>query len=239
MALPSLRILTVDEQYDIVMAYLRQRACMGEINILEAGCGRKWCFDLQGVRYKLTGVDIDKDALEFRKQKEKDLHEAILGDLRHVVLMPGAYDVIYNSFVLEHVEGAEQVLERFLTWLKPDGLLIITIPDRDSVYGFFASHTPYWVHIFFYRYVLGDPNAGKPGHAPYPTFYDKIVSRERIREFAWKNQLEIREECGFYKPRGLVGLIINFIHFLSLGHFASSHCNLMYVLEKRVPRALP
>ena len=35
-----------------------------ELQILEAGCGRKWPIDLSGVRYRLTGVDLDAKALE-------------------------------------------------------------------------------------------------------------------------------------------------------------------------------
>ncbi len=232
MTQPSLRIRTVDEQHNLILAYLRQRICKGEINILEAGCGRAGYFDILGSGYKLTAIDIDKHALEeFRKQN--DLHEAILGDLRYVILKPGSYDVIFNAYVLEHIQGAEQVLENFVTWLKPSGLLIVYIPDRRSAYGFFASHTPHWCHTFFYRWVMGYRNAGKPGHVPYPTFYDKIVSREGIREFARKYKLQIREECGYYKPpSALVSLLLGFIYLLSFGYLASSHCNLLYVLEK-------
>ena len=95
-------------------------------------------------RYKLTGVDIDKHALEHRKSAEKDLDDAIVADLRSVDLPSNAYDVIYNAYVLEHIDGAEQVLQKFLNWLKPNGALIICIPDRYSAYGFFAYHTPHW-----------------------------------------------------------------------------------------------
>ena len=147
-----------------------------------------------------------------------------------------SYDVIYNSYVLEHVEGAETVLENFVSWLKPGGLMIITIPDPDSVYGFFARVTPHWFHVLFYRYVAGNRNAGKPGHAPYPTVYDPVVSRRGFREFARKRHLKIVEECGFRKLRGAAGWFVSFVHLVSLGRLASNHSNLMYILEKRGPQ---
>jgi SAM-dependent methyltransferase len=227
-----LAIRADDEQQRIVQNYLRQLGASDEINILEAGCGRYWPFDLQGARYKLTGVDADKHALEHRKNAEKDLDDAILADLRSLDLPSNTYDVIYNAFVLEHIDGAEQVLQKFLNWLKPNGSLIVSIPDRYSAYGFFAHHTPHWLHVFFYRYILGSKNAGKPGFCPYPTFYDTIVSREGIREFARNNELTIREECGFYIPPPPVGLLMRIINFLSFGRLAADHCNLLYILVK-------
>lgn len=232
MASSPLAIRTVDEQHSIVQNYLRQRVSSDEIKILEAGCGRKWHFDLRGGRYKLTGVDTDKHALEHRKSAEKDLDDAILGDLRSVDLPSNSYDVIYNAHVLEHIDGAEQVLQKFLNWLKPNGALIVYIPDRDSAYGFFAYHTPHWFHVFFYSYILRSKNAGKPGFGPYPTFYDRIVSRDGIREFARNNELTVREECGYYIPPPPVGLLMRIINFLSFGRLAADHCNLLYILEK-------
>ncbi len=71
------------------------------IRILEAGCGSKWLLDLTVVEYTLTGVDVYERDLEIRKNKTKDLDEAIVGDLRTVALDADAFDVIYNSFVLE------------------------------------------------------------------------------------------------------------------------------------------
>lgn len=82
------------------------------LDILEAGCGSRWGIDLAGVEYTLTGVDICERDLEIRRNEIKDLDLAIVGDLRTVSLEENAYDIIYNSFVLEHVDGAEQVLRK-------------------------------------------------------------------------------------------------------------------------------
>lgn len=237
MALPTLGILTVEEQHKLILSYLKKRTEAGPVNILEAGCGRRWYFDLQGARYKLTGLDLDSVALESRKNDEKDLDEAIVGDLCTAELTPDTYDVIYNSYVLEHVDGAQRVLDNFCKWLKPSGLLIVYIPDRASVYGFLSMHTPHWVHVLFYRYLLRRRNAGKPGNAPYPTCYDAVVSREGMREYARNNQLNILEEWGYFKPRGLASLLITCGFLLSLGYLAANHCDLLFILERNTVRA--
>jgi len=175
-----------------------------------------------------------------RKNVKKDLDEAVEGDLRFVELGDNMYDVIYSSFVLEHIQGAERVLGNFVKWLKPGGIMVIQIPDPYSVDGFVTRITPHWFHTFFYRYVLGDQNAGKPGYGPYPTYYDPVVSREGIRSFCRQNNLEINAEYGDgYNKRGvgatrmLIGIVKQILRVVSLGRLSAAHINLLYVLKKK------
>ena len=143
------------------------RMSQHSIEVLEAGCGRQWPVKLENIR--LTGVDMDPIALKHRKQEDLDV--AIHGDLRSVELPPESFDVIYCAFVLEHVDGAKKVMDNFVRWLKPGGLIVLTFPNRDSVFGFFTPVTPFWFHVVFKRYVKGKEHAGKPGHPPYQTFH--------------------------------------------------------------------
>jgi len=209
------------------------------LEILEAGCGRNWPLQLDGIKYRLTGVDIDHKALESRVNNVKDLDEAIVGDLRYLDLGSRKFDVIYNSFVLEHVENAGLVLEHFNHWLKPGGLLILKIPDRNTVFGFLTKITPFWFHVAYYKYVLGRKHAGKPGFGPYPTYYDQIVSRNGVREFSNSHHLAINEEYGFCTYQAekgirtlLVLIVAIMISALSLGTLPWTHNNLTYVLKK-------
>ena len=115
-ALPPLT-LSPDHRYSL--PYLEQRirdkaqrekAQGVPLRILEAGCGAKWPLRLEGTPYRLTAVDIDTDALEIRKTRVRDVDEVMVGDLRTADLFPArSFDVIYNSFVLEHIEGAEGI----------------------------------------------------------------------------------------------------------------------------------
>ena len=45
--------------------------------------------------------------LHLRRTKYNDLNEMIAGDLRSLDLEKNRYDVIYNSYVLEHIDGAD------------------------------------------------------------------------------------------------------------------------------------
>jgi SAM-dependent methyltransferase len=231
---------TPKEEFEILAEAIREKASAGRsLNILEAGCGPCWYLDLAGVEYRLTGVDLDQDALNVRQAKFGDLDEAILGDLRTVALESDSYDVIYNSFVLEHLVDAEGVLDNFLGWLKPGGLLILKIPDKGSVYGYFAKCTPHWFHVLYKRYVEKDRNAGKPGFAPFPTVYEDIVSRRGIHDWCAARGLTIRAEYGanyYFDYLGLFSLPVKtFVRaagLLSLGRLAAKHSNLTYVIEK-------
>lgn len=233
---------SLDEEFRILADHIKQKASpQHTIEILEAGCGNSWELDLAGVSYALTGVDIDEDGMNLRKSEHQDLDEAIVGDLRTAVLEENHYDVIYNSHVLEHVEGAPLALDNFHRWLKPGGILILRLPDRDSVYGFCTRLTPFWFHVFYKRYLEGNENAGRPGFGPFPTVYDKIVSREGIRRWCAARRLIIRAEYGsndFLNALGALALparvLLGVVHVLSLGRLAAKHSNLTYVIEKPV-----
>lgn len=209
------------------------------ISVLEAGCGRKWHLDLGSIKFKLTGVDINRDALEFRINNEGDLDRVIVGDLCNIKQDQDEYDIIYCIDVIEHIKGAEQVIVNFFKWLRPKGLLILVFPDRDSVFGFITNSIPHWGHILYYKYILGYPNAGKHGFGPFPVYYDKIVSRRAIHEYCYSHDHRIVLEYGrpfnFIKL-GWLGLGVKFfskvLQCLSYGKLAGEHVTLVYVIQK-------
>lgn len=239
--LPPLKLLrTYQEGIELMEGWLKRAGSGRALRILEAGCGNKWPLRLEGVQYSLTGVDVDERALGIRRAAARPNEELRYGDLRQRDLFAaGQFDAIYNSFVLEHVDGAAGVLENFVHWLAPGGLLILRIPDRDSVFGFVARTTPFWLHVMYKRHVQGVKNAGKPGFDPYPTFHDRVVSRRGIHDFCRQRVLTIRDEAGYagYLPRRrgyapLARMLVRAISLLSFGRLDWRYNNLTYVIEK-------
>lgn len=236
---PLKLLSSYEQRKQIIESAIWQKATTGmPLQILEAGCGQKWQMSLQGVDYSLTGVDLDGAALAIRKKEFNDLDEMIEGDLRIVDLPAGSFDVIYNSYVLEHVDGAAAVLNNFVMWLKPDGIIILKIPDPNSVKGFFTRVTPHGFHVLYYRYFLGQKMAGQPGYTPYRTYFDPVVSRSGMSDFCQNSGLEIVAEYGdgLHKPgkgpaKWLYQLFIKTISMLSLGSLSARHSDLLYVLR--------
>jgi len=239
MQLTALKMLTgYNHEDDLLELYVRNMFDgTTALNILEAGCGPSWPLKLPGIKYKLTGIDLDSHALENRKSITKDLDEAIIGDLRQVDFGDRKFDVIYNAFVLEHIDNAAQVLDSFSNWLRPGGILLLKLPDRDAVFGLLTRLTPFWFHILYHKYALRRKNAGRPGFGPYPTHYDRVVSRTGIREFCDSHGFELSEERGLctyvMERRRAVTAIAKLASALSLGTFPWQHNNLTYVLTKK------
>ena len=180
-----------------------------------------------------------KNALEIRKNAVKDLDIAILGDLRYVNLKENEYDVIYSSYVLEHIQNAKKVLIKFHRWLKPGGLLILKIPDRNSVFGYITRITPLWIHIAYKKYIRKNKNAGKTGFGPYPTFLENVISREGIHNYCLSLNFTIKGEYGhsFYLNRPgfnekLTRLFVGVISILSVGKLRWEYAGLTYIFKK-------
>ncbi len=212
-----------------------------DMHILEAGCGKHWPFQLNEIQYILTGIDMDKAALNIRMNVVSDLHEAIEGNLCTVDLSKDKFDVIYCSYVLEHVEKADMVMKNFVKWTKPNGIIIIKVPDPYSVQGYITRVTPHWFHVFYYRFLGRRKNAGKPGYAPYPTYYNPVISRSGMHSFCKEEGSNVLLEAefgdGFIRPgHGVVKIMIHIfkrvINILSIGTLSSRHTNLLYVLRK-------
>jgi SAM-dependent methyltransferase len=209
------------------------------LRILEAGCGQRWSLDLGDVRYVLTGLDLDAETLWLRMTQQGDLDECIQADIRTAPLDDGCFDVVYSSFVLEHVDGAEAALDNLVRALKPGGLLLLRLPDRETVYGFVTRKTPFWFHVLYSRLLYRNPDAGKRGHAPFPTRYDPVVSRRGVHAYCAARGLKVTTEYGsnyhveaFGPLAGAVRLVLKGVEAASGGRLQSDHANLTFVIEK-------
>ena len=238
-AVPQL-LMRHEQEVEKVEACLNGAECRSSepLRILEAGCGRRWDLRNLSFPYCLIGIDLDKEALRLRKEVAHDLDVAIHGDLTVAEFPNEQFDVVYSSYVLEHLTGAETVLDRFTSWLRDGGQLVIRIPDGHSAYGTITRLSPHWFHVFYYRWILGNKNAGKPGYPPYRTIFDPVVSVEGLESYAHSRGLEL---VASYRTaveiknnfRGLmVRIAIQAVQVLSLGTRPASHCTLTYIFRK-------
>ncbi|MEU8309643.1 class I SAM-dependent methyltransferase [Actinomadura sp. NPDC048955] len=129
------------------------------IHVLEAGCGWGTGLDLGDRDRDVTGVDLESPELRAYTCERPDLDAWHLGDLRTVPLPPRAFDIVHASYLIERVPHAELVLDRFVAALKPGGLLLVHLRDRDTAFGFLDRTLPGWLRASGRRRL-------RPGRAP-------------------------------------------------------------------------
>ena len=78
---------------------------------------------------RVVGLDNDPPAINIAKGR---LDRAVLTDIESGkinMLRNGAFDYVVFADVLEHTREPEAVLEEFLTFLKPGGTVIVSLPN--------------------------------------------------------------------------------------------------------------
>lgn len=146
------------------LAALLRRELPGErVAVLEAGCGTFEHLDLPA-HWRLTGLDISPEALALNERVD----EKLVGDVQSLALPP-RHDLVICWDVLEHLPDPAAAVRNLAGALRPGGLLLLAIPLRSGFKGFMTRLLPYPLHVAYYRHVMRWPQAGEPGHRPFPT----------------------------------------------------------------------
>jgi 2-polyprenyl-3-methyl-5-hydroxy-6-metoxy-1,4-benzoquinol methylase len=104
----------------------------GQGRLLDFGCGcGVFLEQMHRQGWQVTGVDISAAAVR-RIRSELGLH-AVVGSLPHPELQPGSLDVITMWHSLEHVHAPLTVLRDAYRLLVPGGLLLVAVPNVDSL----------------------------------------------------------------------------------------------------------
>jgi SAM-dependent methyltransferase len=166
--------------------------------IYEAGGGSTSFLPL-GVldRAHVTVVDIDEDQIRNNDYAQ----QTILGDIQTHRFKPETFDLVICYNVIEHLPNVEAALLGFCESLKQGGLILIGAPNPKSLSGVVTKYSPHWFHVWFYRHVRGDAKAGLPGQAPFPTFFDSLVTPANLEAFAAEHGLQVIYKKAYESPR--------------------------------------
>lgn len=166
--------------------------------IYEAGGGSTSFLPIEVLdRAHVTVVDIDAEQITNNDYADVK----ILGDIQTHRFAPDSFDLITCYNVIEHLPDVEAALLGFCAALRQGGLILIGAPNPHSLSGFVTRYSPHWFHVWYYRHVRGDKNAGLPGHAPFPTFFHPLVSLPRLEAFAAANGLRVVLKRTYESPR--------------------------------------
>ncbi len=224
-----------------VHAILRASLPRSKLAIYEAGGGSTSFLPLEVLRRAhVTVVDIDEDQIRNNDYAQ----ETILGDIQSHRFEPGSFDLVICYNVIEHLPDVEAALLRFCESLKQGGLILIGAPNLKSLSGVVTKYSPYWFHVWFYRYVRGDEKAGLPGHAPFPTFFHPLVTLPKLEAFARANDLQMIYRKEYESPRypemrarkpgfaALIDAAASVLNFLLPGKFDVRHGDYHVILRK-------
>ena len=84
-------------------------------------------------RYRVTGVDISPEHIQQAARNVPDA-EFVCSDARTVTFPAGHFDAIISLYTFDHIPRDEHrdLLGRLRRWLRPDGLLLLSIEDLDE-----------------------------------------------------------------------------------------------------------
>lgn len=101
--------------------------------VLDISCGTGYGSKIlhDGGASKVFGVDISSEAINFALSKYKgDGLDFRVGDILNIDFPDNYFDIAVCFETIEHVKNQEKALSELLRVLKPDGLLVISSPNR-------------------------------------------------------------------------------------------------------------
>ena len=186
-----------------------------------------------GSNITVSLIDEDEPVTRAAIAENPRLADCTLGDLRIVPLAPRAFDIIQCASLLERIKHAELVLDRLIAAIRPGGLLLLRIYDRDSAGGFLDRRLPETLR----RVIWRKRHPGEPG--PYPAVYEQLASARGVQAYALLRGLVIAERRALGGvagglPPGPPGFLAaqKLVAWLSRGRLTVAHEEVLYVLRK-------
>ncbi|MDQ2760382.1 MAG: methyltransferase domain-containing protein [Actinomycetota bacterium] len=93
---------------------------------------------------RALGVDVSPDALDRARKRAGDLEEFVVGDLHNLPCEDHSFDLVTCFETIEHVADPGRGLDELRRVLRPDGLLLLSSPNRDV----YIPGNPFHVHEY-------------------------------------------------------------------------------------------
>jgi SAM-dependent methyltransferase len=138
--------------------------------VLDAGCGVGYGSAMlahAGAR-EVVGVDLSPKAVAAADAAAPAQASFTVGDVHALPFEAGRFDVVVCFEVIEHVEGQDGVIAELARVLAPDGVLVISSPNRDV----YPAGNPHHLH----EYIPEELRAALAAH------FDHVALR---RQHAW------------------------------------------------------
>lgn len=97
-------------------------------DVLDVGCSEGY-LAAQLPRNRVWGIDSNAEAVAKARGSCVDAEVVDLNHLPRAHMTPGGFDCIVMADVLEHLVDPEAVLRQFREYLRPGGMVIVSVPN--------------------------------------------------------------------------------------------------------------
>ena len=107
--------------------------------VLDIGCGTGFVTNkIAKTGREVVGIDIEQEGIRIARKNagKKDKVKYLLGDFFDFKFKKGSFDSVILADVLEHVKEEGRMLHEILKVLKKNGVLILTVPAFQSLFGY-------------------------------------------------------------------------------------------------------
>lgn len=158
------------KRYGRVLGFISKEKAGGKL--LDVGCSTgQFMYWAKNSGFDCKGVEINKRTAEVAKQNS---FQVFNGFLKDAPFEKKSFDVIFLGDVIEHVNNPRLFLDQALSFLKEDGLLVISTPNVNC---FWSKYT-----LFLYKVFKIPWSSATPPH--------------HLFQFSFENLNRLTEEFG-------------------------------------------
>jgi 2-polyprenyl-3-methyl-5-hydroxy-6-metoxy-1,4-benzoquinol methylase len=190
--------------YTLRVREIEAVANSGPGSVLDVGCGRGVL--LQEFRrrgWKVQGTELSEEAASYARQTLKIPVQ--IGSLETLHFPTNHFDAVILWHVLEHVHNPQALLAEINRILKPDGVLLISVPNFGSFEARISKDK--WFHLDVPRHI---------------THFSETTVEEALNG----NGFDVRHKSGFAPEYDLFSFIQSALNLCGLRH------NLLYDLVR-------
>ena len=105
--------------------------------VLDAGCGKGYKTNyFSKFANKIYGIEIDnKNIQKARKLYSEQNLIFIMGNIEKIPFRDSSLDIMYACWVIEHLKNPRKFIGEAYRVLKPEGILILWVPNIKSILG--------------------------------------------------------------------------------------------------------
>lgn len=123
-------VLAILESFVVIPFGFEQLVSLPKGSLIDVGCGNGATLKLaKELGWSVTGIEIDAEAVRVARNSGLDVTE---GDYRKLAQLTTQFDCIVCSHVVEHVYNPIDMLGLLLSRLKPNGVLLLSMPNSQS-----------------------------------------------------------------------------------------------------------